>query len=144
MMNRIISALAGGLLAAASFNAVADEGANQFRLNLPVVELNNPCTSGPDSIDGSLELHGVAQHSEGVTFLQVQGKGSGVDAYGVQYNLGGSARFQFHDPLPAQVFIRLKMVSQGSGDNAFAVLALHVNEQGIVTQAEFSGVECRG
>lgn len=143
-MNRIISALAGGLLAAASFSAVADDGANQFRLTLPIVELNNPCTAGPDSIDGTLELRGIVQHTEGVTFLQVQGKGTGVDAYDVPYTLGAGARFQFHDVLPAQVYVKLKMVSAGSGDNAFAVLALHVNEQGIVTQAEFSGVECRG
>lgn len=142
-MKKIVFALAGGLLAAASLSAVADD-ATPFRLDLPIVELNNPCTAAPDSIDGSLELRGTVQHADGVTFLQVQGKGKGVDAWGTAYNLGGNARFQFHDLLPAQVFLRLRMVSAGSGDNAFAVLALHVNEQGNVTRAEFSGVECRG
>lgn len=142
-MKGIVSALAGGLLAVASLSALADD-ATPFHLTLPIVELNNPCTAGPDSIDGTLDLRGTVQHTDGVTFLQVQGKGSGVDAWGVPYNLGAGARFQFHDLLPAQVFVKLRMISAGRGDNAFAVLALHVNEQGYVTRAEFSGVECRG
>lgn len=143
-MKRITIALAGGLLAALSLNAVASQGASQYHLNVPIVELNNPCTAGHDSIDGSLDLHAVTQHSGGITFLKVTGKGKGVDASGVKYNLGATAKFRFHDPLPAQVYIKLRLISQGSGDNASAVLALHVNEQGIVTQAVFSGVECRG
>lgn len=143
-MKRITIALAGGLLAAMSLNAVASQGASHYRLSVPIVELNNPCTAGHDSIDGSLDLHAITQNSGNVTFLKINGKGKGVDANGVKYNLGATAKFQFHDPLPAQVYIKLKMVSQGSGDNASAVLALHVNEQGVVTQAVFSGVECRG
>lgn len=144
MMKRVIPALAAGLLAAVSLNAAADSGVNHHHLNLPIVELNNPCTAGHDSIDGTLELHGITQHKGNVTFLQVQGKGKAVDASGVKYNLLAKLKFQFHDPLPAKLFIKLRMVSQGSGDNAQATLAVHVNEQGNITQAEFSGVECKG
>lgn len=143
-MKRIIPALSASLLAAVSLNAAADSGTTRHDLTLPVVELNNPCTAGHDSIDGSLDLRGITQHNGNVTFLQIQGKGNGVDANGVKYNLLGKVKFQFHDPLPARLFIKLKMVSQGSGDNAQATLAVHVNEQGNITQAEFSGVECKG
>ena len=48
------------------------------------------------------------------------------------------------DPLPATVHLQAKLVSQGAVDNPHLVLVLHVNEQGRLTQASFSGIECRG
>lgn len=141
LLSRVVTGL---FLSALSLSASAAGGATQFRLGLSVVELNNPCTAGPDSIDGSLELQGVARMSDDVTFLQVNAKGSGVAGNGTDYQLGGKAKFQFHDPLPAAVYVKLRMISAGSSPNAFLVLALQVNEQGVVTQAQFSGVECQG
>jgi hypothetical protein len=134
----------GFFLAALSLPSLAANGATQYRLGLSVVELNNPCTAGPDSIDGSLDIHGVAKTSGNITFLQVNAKGSGVAGNGTDYQLGGKAKFQFHDPLPATLYVKLRMISAGSSPNAFLVLSLHVNEQGVITQAQFSGVECQG
>lgn len=144
-MNYFLPRLASGLLLASlSLPALAGNGATQYRLNLAVSELNNPCTAGADSIDGSLELHGVAKTGGNVTFLQVNAKGSGTAGDGTAYQLGGKAKFQFHDPLPATVYVKLRMISAGSTPNAHLVLALHVNQQGVITQAVFSGVECQG
>lgn len=144
-MTLLLPRLATGfLLAALSLPSLAASGATQYHVGLSVVELNNPCTAGQDSIDGSLDLHGIAKTSDGVTFLQVIAKGSGVAGNGTSYQLGGKAKFQFHDPLPATVYVKLRMISAGSSPNAFLVLALHVNEQGVITQAQFSGVECQG
>lgn len=144
-MKNTALALAGGLLLASSASiALAGNGARQFDLNVPLADINNPCTAGPDAIRGSVALHGVVHDAGGVTFLQVTARGSGTDAWGLGYQLGGKARFQFHDPLPADVLVSLRMISQGSTDNAFLVLAVHVNEQGTITQASYSGVECRG
>ena len=145
-MNKLSSFIGATLLLSSlPLAAIADpNGVNQHQLSLPLVELNNPCTAGHDSIDGSLDLHGVTQHSEGVTFLRVNAHGSAVDAKGIDYQVNGQSRFQFHDLLPATVYLRLKLTSQGSGDNARLALALHVNEQGHITRAEYSGVECLG
>lgn len=145
-MNKLSSFIGATLLLSSlPLAAVAGPGgATQHGFNLPIVELNSPCTTGPDSIDGSLDLHGVTQHSEGVTFLQVNAHGSAVDAAGIKYQASGKSRFQFHDLLPATVYLKLKLTSQSSSDNARLVLALHVNEQGHITRAEYSGVECRG
>jgi hypothetical protein len=144
-MTLLLPRLASGLfIAALSLPATAGSDATQFRLGLSVVELNNPCTAGPDSIDGHLDIHGVAKIPGSVTFLQVNAKGSGVAGNGTKYQLSGKAKFQFHDPLPATVYVKLRMISAGSSPNAHLVLALHVNEQGVVTQALFSGVECQG
>lgn len=142
-MERMHASLAAGLLSIL-VSATAQAGAQQYNLSLPLNDINNPCTAGADGIDGSLDLHGVTQFSDGVAFLQINAKGKGADALGLNYQLGGKARFQFHDPLPADVYLRLRMISQGRTDNAGLVLSLHVNEQGIVTHAESSGVECRG
>lgn len=144
-MTLLLPRLASGLfLSALSLPVVAANGTTQYQLGLSVVELNNPCTAGADSIDGHLDLHGVTRTSGNVSFLQVNAKGSGVAGNGVKYQIGGKARFQFHDPLPASVYVKLRMTSAGSSPNAHLVLALHVNEQGVVTQAQFSGVECQG
>lgn len=143
-MKNTVSFLAGGLLLAAASLASAGNGARQYDLTLPLAGINNPCTAGPDGINGSLDLHGILQDNGNVTQLQVNGKGSGQDAWGLKYQFGAKARFQFHDPLPADVLVSLRMISQGSTDNAFLVLALHVNEQGHITAASVSGVECRG
>jgi hypothetical protein len=140
---RTVSAMLmlGGLMAATGAHA----GAQQHDYTLPIVGLNNPCTAGHDSIDGSLDIHGVTKFGEGnVTFIRFNAKGSGEDVHGRKYNLNVVGKFQFHDPLPAQVFLRAKMVSQGAVDNPHLVLALHVNEQGNITFAEISGIECRG
>lgn len=142
-MERMHVSLAAGLLAAV-LGATAHAGAQQYDLSLPLNDINNPCTPVADGIDGSLDLHGVTQFSNGVAFLQVNAKGKGADAWGHKYQLGGKVKFEFHDPLPADVYLRLRMISQGSIDNAGLVLSLHVNEQGIITHAEYSGVECRG
>lgn len=131
-----------GLLLSVSVAAQADIAAQDF--SLPLNDVNNPCVAGPDGIDGVVDLRTNARSNGAVTFLQVNAKGKGSDAWGRKYQLGGKARFEFHDPLPADVQLRLRMTSQGSADNAFLVLALHVNEQGVVTHAAYSGVECRG
>ncbi|HEX4869166.1 MAG TPA: hypothetical protein VFV15_00370 [Moraxellaceae bacterium] len=142
-MERMHASLAAGLLSIL-VAATARAGAEQHDLSLPLNDINNPCTSVVDGIDGSLDLHGVTQHNGNVAFLQVNAKGKGADAWGRKYQLGGKAKFEFHDPLPANIYLRLRMTSQGSTDNAGLVLSLHVNEQGIITHAEYSGVECRG
>ncbi len=147
MMNRntlsLISAvMTAGLLTGAT---VAQAATVKTTFSIPVVELNNPCTPANDSIDGSLDLRAAAQfEADGVTWLRVGVSGSGADANGLAYNFGGSARLQYHDPLPAQLVIKLRMTGQTAIDNARADLRLHVNEQGTITQAEFSGVECLG
>lgn len=144
-MNRLSSFIGATLLLSSlPFAAIAGQGAHHHEFSLPLAEINNPCTAGHDSIDGSLDLHGISKFSDNVSFLQVIAKGEGEDAYGNNYQFSGKARLQFHDPLPATVYLKLRMTSQGSGDNAHLVLKLHVNEQGNVTQAEYSGVECRG
>lgn len=145
-MNKLSSFIGATLLLSSlPLAAIAGQvGVNHHQLSLPVVELNNPCTAGHDSIDGSLELKGISKHSDNVSFLQVIAKGDGQDAYGSNYQFSGKARLQFHDPLPATIYLKLKMTSQGSTDNAHLVLKLHVNEQGNITQAEYSGVECQG
>lgn len=144
-MNKLPFSLAGAAFASLlSLGSAAHAGADTYTLSLPIVGLNNPCTGKADSIDGDLDLHIVKQHSEGVHFVHVHAKGSGVDGYGKKYNINVRKKFQFHDPLPAQVYLSAKLVSQGSTDNASLVVALHVNEQGDVTKAEFSGVECKG
>lgn len=145
-MNKLSSFIGATLLLSSlPLAATAGQGgANQHQLSLPIAELNNPCTSGHDSIDGSLDLHGISKLSDNVSFLQIVAKGEGQDAYGSHYRFSGKARLQFHDPLPATAYLKVKMTSQGSGDNASLVLKLHVNEQGNITQAEYSGVECRG
>lgn len=142
-MKRIPASLAAGLLSILASSAVVAE-ALQFTLTLPLNDIDNPCVAGADGIDGSLALNGIARTSAGVTFLQVSASGKGSDAWGRKYQLGGKAKFEFHDPLPADVTLRLRMNSQGSADNAGLLLALHVNEQGVITHAAYSGVECRG
>lgn len=134
-------AIVSGLVLATGAQAAAQ----QHRFTLPLVGLNNPCTPGPDSIDGSLDIHGVTKHGSGnVSFLHVNANGAGVDAHGRQYVANANAKFQFHDPLPAQVQLHLRLISQGSTDNAHLTVALHVNEQGNITHAAISGIECRG
>lgn len=140
-MKRMHVALAGLLLSASSA-ARADIAPYEF--SLPLNDVNNPCVAGADGIDGSVDLRASARVEGGVTVVQVNAKGKGADALGRKYQFGGKARFAFHDPLPAGVQLRLRMTSQGSADNAFLLLALHVNEQGVITQASYSGVECRG
>lgn len=141
-MKRMHVALFACLSLSLAAGAVA--GTVQHGFSLPLNDVNNPCVAGPDGIDGSLDLQAKVHADGGVTFLQVNAKGKGADALGRKYQFGGKARFAFHDPLPADVSLRLRMISQGSADNAFLTLALHVNEQGVVTHATVSGVECRG
>lgn len=119
--------------------------AEQHDYTLPLVDINNPCTPGNDSIDGSIDIHGVTKFDAGnVAFVRFNAKGTAVDAAGRNYQAGAIGKFQFHDPLPGTVFLQLRLVSQGGAPNAFLVLALHVNEQGRLTHAEYSGIECRG
>lgn len=123
----------------------AGAAAQQHDFTLPIVGLNNPCTPGHDSIDGSIDIHGVTKFDSGnVTFVRFNAHGSAVDAHGRKYQTIAIGKFQIHDPLPATVFLQVKLVSQGDLPNPHVVLALHVNEQGRLTHAEYSGIECRG
>lgn len=119
-------------------------GATQTGFSVPLANINNPCTSGHDGINGSLDINAVAQHSNGVHFVRISGHGSGADAHGLRYQFSGMHKLQLHDPFPAWCYLRLKMISKGSTDNASLVVAVHLNGQGEITKAEFSGVECKG
>jgi hypothetical protein len=144
MNRKALTVAAFALSGLVGFNVPAQAGAEHYDITLPIYGLNNPCTGFADGIDGSIDLKITTQHSNGVHFLHVNGTGKAEDDWGLKYNLKLIKHFQFHDPLPATVFIRKHLVSQGSVDNAFITFALHVNEQGVVTKAEFSGIDCRG
>lgn len=131
--------MVAGLLAGS-----AQAGALQSGFTLPLANINNPCTSGFDGINGSVDVHAVAQEANGVKFVRFNAQGSATDANGLRYRLGGTYKIQIHDPFPAWCYLKLKMVSQTAVDNAFLVAAVHVNENGVITKAEFSGVECKG
>ncbi|MCD6060998.1 MAG: hypothetical protein K0R03_1070 [Moraxellaceae bacterium] len=143
MMNRnmlSVAAMVAGLLGTASIAQAADTGI----ITIPVVNLDNPCTSGHDYINGTLSVKGVLQITDGVKFLTVSGKGSGTDYNGLQYQYGGKLVYKYHDPLPAIHYHKLRLVSAGSTDNAFITCAIHVNELGVITKLEIGDVECRG
>lgn len=126
--------------------AVADNSNNKrtWDFSVPVVDLNNPCTSGHDSIDGNLDIKAVLKINEGVKFLKITAKGDGSDAQGVDYLMQARLSIKIHDPFPAQAFLKAKLISKGSTDNAFLNAVVHVSEQGNITKVDISGIECRG
>lgn len=114
-------------------------------LNIPIVALNNPCTAGPDSIDGVLNLNAIAdRRADGVITLYLSGRGSGSDANNQFYRFLTSGTVQFHDPLPADINLSVRLTTANTASNARLGLVLHVSEQGRITSVGQSGLQCGG
>lgn len=134
----VLAALAAALSAPASAGIIATTS-----LNIPIVDLNNPCTAGHDSIDGTLLLNAIADRDNaGLVTLRLSGRGSGSDAGNRFYRLLTAGTVQFHDPLPADITLSVRLATATDTDNARLGLSLHINEQGRVTDVGQSGLQC--
>lgn len=147
-MNRKALSTVGMIASAAAISLTSSvalaEPPRTFNLSVPIVDLNNPCTPGQDSIDGSLDVKAVLKINNGVKSLQISAKGDGTDAYGVDYLANARLSIKIRDPFPAQAFLKARLISKGSGDNAFLNAMVHVSEQGNITKIDISGIECKG
>jgi hypothetical protein len=114
-------------------------------IDVPIVDLNNPCTAGHDSIDGTLNLNAIAERdSGGLVTVRFSGRGSGADVNNLFYRFLTAGTVQFHDPLPADVLLSVRLGTSTTASNARLGLSLHVNEQGRVTDIGQSGLQCGG
>jgi hypothetical protein len=131
-------------LAAASLPASAD---NRFiSRTIPIVDLNNPCTRGHDSIDGTLAVEATLLRNVGdIDILRIVARGTGEDANNVAYRFLSVSTFQFHDPLPVNIFLSIRLTPENTAvTNARLLLALQVDERGRITDLGQSGLQCGG
>jgi hypothetical protein len=137
------AALAAALaLSATSGNAAADIVTSSRTLT--IADLNNPCTRGHDSIDGVLDIRANAERTPtGVVILRLNARGWGRDFENNLYRLLAVGNFQFHDPLPADIILRVRLTDpQDDENNARLVLALHVDERGRISDLGQTSLQC--
>lgn len=138
---------AAGMIAVAGAIALSSTtwaGAVTGNATFPISGVDNPCTAGFDNITGTINVHGVAQSSNGTTFLKLNFQGSGTDANGLGYQLHAQENLQFHDPLPATFYLKEALVSQGSTPNFTLTFEIKVDGQGNVVKLDLGAVECNG
>ena len=143
-MKRIRHVLAGALTVLGLGLAGTAGAVVQGTLTRNIVDLNNPCTAGHDSIDGVLNINYTLQRgSDGVVTLSLSARGSGSDASNLFYRFLASGTFQLHDPLPAQIVLTVRLQpSNTPASNATLGLFLQVDEHGRITDLGQSGLLC--
>jgi hypothetical protein len=146
LMSRIMHAAAATAtaLGLALASTAATAGIVESRRTITIADLNNPCTRGHDSIDGTLDIAANAERTpDGVIILRLFARGAGEDVNNVDYRFLGVGNFQFHDPLPADIVLRLRLTAPlVESSNARLVLALHVDERGRITDTGGSSLQC--
>lgn len=144
-MKRIGTILAGAVAALGlSIAGTASAGIVQGSFTKQIVDLNNPCTTGHDSIDGTLLVsYTIEKRSDGTIRLGISARGSGSDANNLFYRFLAAGTFDFHDPLPAQIVLTVRLQpSNTPGSNANLGLFLGIDERGRVTDLGQSGLQC--
>lgn len=116
-MNRKALSLAGFIIAAATAasttHATQDGRGTDF--TIPIVDLNNPCTRGHDSIDGELHVTATLKESDDARLLTVHAKGDALDSEGKDYRAVAKLRVKIHDPFPAHLFLQAKLIRDDHG-----------------------------
>lgn len=116
----------------------------QGTLTKQIVDLNNPCTPGHDSIDGVLNInYTIDRTADGSARLLISARGSGSDAGSQFYRFTASGTVLFTDPLPAQVTLSVSLQpGNTAGSDARLGLFLLVDDRGRVTDLGQSGLQC--
>lgn len=116
----------------------------QGTLTKQIVDLNNPCTPGHDSIDGVLNINYIIDRTaDGSARLLLSARGSGSDASNLFYRFLASGTVLFTDPLPAQITLSVRLQpSNTPGSDARLGLFLLVDDRGRVTDLGQSGLQC--
>jgi hypothetical protein len=116
----------------------------ESRRTITIADLNNPCTRGHDSIDGTLMIAANAERTpDGATILRLFARGTGRDFNNTDYRLLAVGNFEFQDPLPADINLRVRLTDpQDAGNNARLELVLHVDEHGRISEAGPSSLQC--
>ncbi|MCC2638878.1 MAG: hypothetical protein K0Q68_2597 [Moraxellaceae bacterium] len=143
-MKRIRTFLAGAV-AALGLTLTGPAGAVvQGTLTKQIVDLNNPCTIGHDSIDGVLDInYTIDRSANGSPRLLLSARGSGSDASNLFYRFTAAGTFIFTDPLPAQITLSVRLQPSNTPmSDARLGLFLLIDERGRVTDLGQSGLQC--
>jgi hypothetical protein len=143
-MKRTPTILAGAVAALGLALAAPASALVQGTLTKQIVDLNNPCTAGHDSIDGTLNInYTIERRTDGTVRLSLSARGSGSDVNNLFYRFLASGTFDFHDPLPAQIVLSVRLQpSNTPGSDARLGLFLGIDERGRVTDLGQSGLQC--
>lgn len=116
----------------------------QGTLTKQIVDLNNPCTTGHDSIDGVLNInYTIDRTGDGSPRLVLSARGLGSDANNLFYRFTASGTITFADPLPAQIVLSVRLQpSNMPASDARLGLFLLIDERGRVTDLGQSGLQC--
>lgn len=142
IMRTVAAATAALGLVTGSGPAAAD--IVESRRSISIVDLNNPCTRGHDSIDGTLNIAANAERTpDGVIILRLFARGAGKDVNNNDYRFLAVGNFQFHDPLPADIVLRVRLTDPlHDSSNARLVLALHIDERGRISSLGQTSLQC--
>ncbi len=143
-MNRIRTLLAGAVAALGLMFTGAASAVVQGTLTKQIVDLNNPCSAGHDSIDGVLNInYTIDRSTDGSPRLLISARGSGSDVNNLFYRFTASGTITFADPLPAQIVLSLRLQpSNTPTSDARLGLFLQIDERGRVTDLGQSGLQC--
>lgn len=143
-MNRIRTLLAGAVAALGLTVTGTASAVVQGTLTKQIVDLNNPCTRGHDSIDGVLNInYTIDRTTDGSPRLLISARGSGSDANNLFYRFLATGTVIFTDPLPAQITLSVRLQpSNTPSSDARLNLFLLVDERGRITDLGQSGLQC--
>jgi hypothetical protein len=143
-MKRMRTFLAGAVAALGLTMSGTASAVIQGTLTKQIVDLNNPCTAGHDSIDGVLNInYTIDRTSDGSPRLSISARGSGSDANNLFYRFTASGTITFADPLPAQIVLSVRLQpSNVPTSDARLGLFLLIDERGRVTDLGQSGLQC--
>jgi hypothetical protein len=143
-MKRIRTFLAGAVAALGLAYTGTASAVIQGTLTKQIVDLNNPCTGGHDSIDGVLNInYTLDRTTDGLPRLVLSARGSGSDVNNLFYRFTASGTITFADPLPAQIVLSVRLQpSNMPASDARLSLFLQIDERGRVTDLGQSGLQC--
>lgn len=143
-MNRKGTLLAGAFTALALGVTGTASAVVQGTLTRQIVDLNNPCTAGHDSIDGVLDInYTIDRDRDGSARILISARGSGSDANNLFYRFLASGTVVLAEPLPAQINLSIRLQPSNTPTrDARLGLALLIDERGRVSDMGQSGLQC--